>query len=543
MEFKFQPDGLYCGNDRIGNFVISKLIPLYDSENIGRLSAIEIEVAVPGYSGTVVVDTAEPVLAQINKLIPLARFWGAVNLNEFDAYIIERAQKSNCKKIFFRDNGMHRINGEKWIFVAGKEIIGESEDYLPALSPNVATLKLASCDDVDERTAITRIIKEMQANCETIIPTFCYTLLSSLRRPIMELGLSTFPILYIVGKQGLGKTVLTSRYCLLYDNVKDGTKYGKFEGNSTAKGIMKEIAEASDMVILVDDLAKASDLSVQRERTKVFAEILRFAANGQERKTASAAKQGTASLQCHSGVAFTGEIPLTSASDITRTIQIRLDTPMTGGEESDRVKAAITFRAWIRWLLPRFDEEIGDLRKRLSLINGGAEARLETTKALLNWASELFFRFALSRDIIDEDFCKSAIRVSASVFERLIGHQNDEVNRIQDYAPLGNLSWHILQAYKDGAFHIVADRKAIQNKKDCFIEEDALCIRNDTLLFCLRQIPAFSTLGEKQLTKKLRKEGALLKTTDGRSADKRINNIRYLKLVFSLLKDAAISYT
>ena len=48
-----------------------------------------------------------------------------------------------------------------------------------------------------------------------------------------------------IGQQGYGKTMLVSRYSLLYD-MTDGVlskPCGKLDANSTAKGVIKEISK------------------------------------------------------------------------------------------------------------------------------------------------------------------------------------------------------------------------------------------------------------------------------------------------------------
>lgn len=543
MKIEFRSNGLIVDGNRISNIEICSICPLYTPENLERLAAIEVSVKAAGYAEEIVAAINAPIWRKIVDIIPPGRFWGSENLNsEIDDFLIHAACTAKHKKIFFRDNGMHRLSDGNWVFVAGNELIGKCGDYAATLSPKVAALQLACDSNVDKRAAIIRVVREIEKNMSTIFTAFCYTFLSSFRQQIGALGLSIFPVLYVTGRQGWGKTVLVSRYCLLYDAVADCKKWGQLEGNSTPKGIMHEISESENQVILVDDLAKASDMIVQRERAKVFAEVLRFAANGHDRKTASAARN-RAILQCRTGVAFTGELPLTAASDVTRSIQIELEAPMSGGLESDRANAAVTFRSWIQWILPRFDDEINQLRKQLVCVNGGADARLGTTGVLLNWSAELFFRFLYELDIVDSVFYSSAVDKAKSVFDNLLAKQRNAVNRIQDIAPQGNLSWYILKGYREQAFHIVSNRKEIRQDSDCFIENDSLCIRQEALLEYLHRIPAFCGLGEKQLSKKLRDEGALTFSKEKRSAGKRIGRRRYLSLNFSLLKSAAQSYT
>lgn len=244
---------------------------------------------------------------------------------------------------------------------------------------------------------------------------------------------------------------------------------------------------------------------------------------------------------CQSGVAFTGEIPLTAASDLTRIIEVQLTKPMCGGLATDRTAAAKAFRAWMIWLLPHIDTELLTLSRQLASITGNNEARLETSKILLLWSTELFYRYALETGIIDQSYYQSAIHEAAQIFEKLLSAQLKKVSCIQNSAPQGNLSWYILQGYRNGAFHIVS-RKKLNNNEDCVVEKDALCIRTETLLSYLRRKASLGSLPSKEMTKELCTEGVLESRSEMRNAAKRIHGKRYLELPFAALQNGAKHY-
>lgn len=534
--------GLLLGGFLVANFDVLYAKPLYDLHTCSQLEAIELHIEAPDRTYSLIVDPRQSISTQILNTIPACRILNTGNYGSIDTHIIHMAITSKDHGLFCNSLGLNQLYDGTWIFVAGDEILGNCGEYIITTPPTLSSIHLVSDGPESERSAITRLIREIERNPLTIWPTFSYTLLCSMRSQVTALGLTTFPALYVAGQQGYGKTMLVSRYGLLY-NTTDGIlskPYGKLDANSTAKGVIREISEYRDQVILVDDLAKGSTPSVQRERQKLMAEVLRFATNGGTRRTAVTLSSG-GTYDCQSGVAFTGEIPLTAASDLTRIIEVHLTKPMCDGLATDRTAAAKAFRAWMIWLLPHMNAELLALDRQLASITGNDEARLKTSKILLLWSTELFYRFALEEDIVSHSYYQSAICEATQVFENLLSAQAKKVGHIQDSAPQGNLCWYILQGYHNGAFHIVP-RKKLNNNEDCVVEKDALCIRTETLLSYLRGKASLGSLSSKEMTKELCIEGVLENRSEMRNAAKRIHGKRYLELPFAALQSGAKRY-
>lgn len=534
--------GLLLRGSPIANFEIMQAKPLYDIQACNRLEAISLNIEAPDCTYNLIVDPRQSISAQILAAIPTCRILNISSYASIDAHIIEVATTSTERGLFCRNFGLNQLHDGTWVFVAGDEILGNCGDCVVTVHPAISSIHLASDGAECERSAIVRLVREMEQNRFTILPTFSYTLLCSVRSQITTLGLTTFPALYIAGQQGYGKTMLVSRYGLLYDTTDSvpPKPCGKLDANSTAKGVVKEISKYRNQVILIDDLAKGSTPSVQRERQKLMAEVLRFATNGSIRQTASPLL-GSEAYDCQSGVAFTGEVPLTAASDLTRIIEVPLTEPMRGGLATDRTAVAKAFQAWMIWLLPHIDTELLSLKHQLASITGNNEARLETSKILLLWSTELFYRFTLETDIVDQLYYQSAIRETAQIFEKLLSAQSKKVSRIQSNAPQGNLCWYILQGYHKGDFHVVP-RKKLRSDEDCIVEKDSLCIRTETLLSYLRGKASLGSLSSKEMTKGLCKEGVLENHSEKRNATKRIHGKRYLELPFAALQSAAKRY-
>ena len=132
------------------------------------------------------------------------------------------------------------------------------------------------------------------------------------------------------------------------------------------------------------------------------------------------------------------------------------------------------------------------------------DVRLESTKVLFFWTTELFYRFAWEEDFIEEIYYRGILDRAEEVFGDLLAAQAAKVARIQDTPPRGNLSYYILEGYHEGRFHVVSGRKKMRSNSDCLVEKDTLCIRTETLLSYLCSQANFQGLTEKRMCKLLR---------------------------------------
>ena len=533
---------LQAGNRPLANFDICEATPLYDLKTGTNLEAVSLRLSVYSSFYNLTVDISESIVAQILAAFPACKIFSPSKRDLIDNHILTLATShASNHGLFCGTFGLNRLPNGTWIFVAGNEILGDCGSYLVMPHSRLLTIRLAG-ERVDNISyAAARIIREIEANVDVILPAFSYTLLCSVRSQINELGLTTFPVLYISGQQGFGKTMLSSRYCLLYDMVTPpSVPFGNLDACSTDKGILKELSKCRDMVILVDDLADGSSPTIKEERQEHIAKALRFVANGNVRKTAST-HSGSTVFSCQSGIAFTGEFSLTAPQSSGTNQKLRLTHPMRSGSPTDRETIANVFRAWMIWLLPHLDAELSALKNQLNSISGNYEARLETAKILLLWSTELFFRFTQEAGIVDQGYYQSAVNTASRIFEKLLAMQAEKIRCIQNNVPLGNLSWYILQGYRKGAFHVVP-RESITCDEDCVVEKDSLCIRTGTLLGFLRATGNYPTLSDKRMVRTLNEEGVLEFCSEKRYAKKKIHGKRYLELSFAALQCAAKRY-
>ena len=479
-------------------------------------------------------------------------FIGQILRQVFYAQVTKRAAKDRlnmvisscaiCQKdtvhMYFASDGICRFRDGRYVYAAGAEILGCNLTERVLCNPSLPSHKLAIDQGLAEEDALRSFLKIARCCPEAFI-AFLYSLLCSLRSVLIPLGLTIFPQLYIVGEQGSGKSTLAERFCTLFNN-EAGMTYAKHESSSTDKGLYACLGQYRDAVVLVDDLAIGSSASVQAERTKLIANILRFAANDNARITGRS--NGENEQSCRAGVVFTGEIPLTAASDLTRTLTLRLEHKLTGGKAYDRTVAATVFRGWMLWLLPNLEMELEVLRPRIVNAHGTLDSRLIQTGALFCWCADLFLRYACEKGCIAEESYQHAYRAVKEKLLSLLQNQQDRANRASRSKLQGNLFWYVFEAYQSGYLRIVSKKKRLEGNRDCLLKGETLFVRSAALVEYIQSETPLSSITKSKLGKLLAERRIIPESAEKRSASAKLNGVRYLPIDLSALKAAAVRY-
>ena len=537
--------GLFIDGKLAANFELANPMPLFLPSDFKKLTAIQVLVTPPiSEPSTVVLDVGQGTLAkQILQQMPECRIMGKKTLNLIDAYIMSDIRSStptDWPSLYFREQGLHHLSDGTWIAVCGDRLIGDCGSFSAALHPSLNALHLATDESLSATEAVAQQFQNMARHQTTVLPAFGFTQMSALRSEIMKRGgVSTFPLLSIVGQQNYGKTVLATRQCLLYDH-RGGKAAAKLGAISTEKGLVASTSGFRDQVVLIDDLGIGSHTCVEKKSLQVMSMILRYGANDSERHTATSSRTAY-SQACQVGIAFTGELPFTSASDCSRIIQIKLTEPLRDGSPSDRTVAATAFRYWLEWFLAHADEQFDLLDRRLTEADQVKHARLQNTYILMSWVLESFYRYARDIGCISATLLSTAISKSTQALRDILGQQTAHIEKSGQTNPIGNIAWYILHGYKAGHFHVVSARKKLLNDTDCIIERDCLCIRSKALSTYVNQNTPYC-ISDRKLGKQLQELNVCPDYKEKRSAGKKINGSRYLEIDLIALKKAAIRF-
>lgn len=269
-------------------------------------------------------------------------------------------------------------------------------------------LPILACDSsISPRQAVEDWCHRLDQEQDTLFPVFGWTVLSALRSAVAPL-LTTFPPLFIEGVQGTGKTTLARRYSLLW-NAEEGFLLGNLDASSTSVAVQQSISQFKDQTVLLDDMAISSSAPEGRNRRDVMSSALRFTSNLSVRERASGGSRNN-QLSCQAGLVLTGEIHLSTASDLSRSVLVELPKPFRSGSPDDRKLVATVLHYLLCWVLPQLDKYLEDLRVTLRNL-GDVETRLETTHTLLTWSLQMFLDFSMSVGAIDCHFEQETIEI------------------------------------------------------------------------------------------------------------------------------------
>lgn len=532
---------LFLRDVPITNFTVRKTVALFSCVHPERIIAIELEVA-PRLASPqrVILECCAPLCAQIERQVPTCKVLRQSARSVLDAFFLEGGNTSPARQYYIQAPGLYQMSDGHWIYACGDEVLGATADEVFHFAPDVAETRLVWDPDLNLRLALAQVFDAIQRHPELLFPLYGYTLICSLRSQMIH-RLSTFPTVFLDGTQGFGKTVLAQRYTQLFAPATQPHDCSSVvDGSSTSASIRELLIRSRDRVVLVDDLAKGSDPSVQRERTRLMAEILRSSANNSPR-TKMPLDHRAVSQTSQAGLVFTGEVSLNAASDITRLIHIQIKTRLRDGSPADRTCAATVFRGWLIWLLPQLDHQFELLDRMLALPSETQEARLDESMRLLFWGISLLLEFALDQGVISQEYAVSAQQYAKKILQEILSLQEEAVEQIQSPPPQGNISWYILDAYRNNRFHVV-DKHHAEPGAECIFDKGALYIRPRYLAGYLNTNTPYRAITEKGIGKHLRSEGAFPFAAEKRSADKRIYGHRYLKLPLDSLRECSRPY-
>lgn len=194
-------DGLFCGNDLVSNFMVPEVSPLYSAQDLKNLVGIELKVQAPDGVHPVFANIKLSITSQILTAVPSCRLIDTGAADLVDAYLIEQASQAGGKRVLCNEFGLQRLYNGRWVFIAGDEILGDCGTTDAVISDGVSKVRLAWNRETNERRAICRLLKAIEVNQWTVWPVFMHFLLSSLRSQVFGTGLTTFPVLYLVGLQ------------------------------------------------------------------------------------------------------------------------------------------------------------------------------------------------------------------------------------------------------------------------------------------------------------------------------------------------------
>lgn len=340
---------------------------------------------------------------------------------------------------YFQSSGWHVRDGEA-VYIMGNEIVSAAGIEKPSgdyIAPNVSALSLVRDSKISATEAAEGLINILMGYREYALPTFAYTLYAANHSLWGEVGLPTACVLNLQGVQNAGKTQLAKRFCALYQEGTSGNFADIYDASGTLAAIRSQLSCARDRVVVCDDICQSANPSAMARRRNLAADLIRSAANETTHIKRSGGK--TIHSDCTAGLVITGELPLEVASDITRTITLKINEPLRGRPDSDRTMAASALAEYLCWLCRNKNSEIEQLRSDFRCYReNNKPGRLETSIFQLSWIFESFLRFALAVGAINNQVQEKLSDHSDRIFRDIYNSQIRNIQRIQ---PIQTVAW------------------------------------------------------------------------------------------------------
>lgn len=417
--------------------------------------------------------------------------------------------------LYFPTPGWHFLtSGPR--YVTGNQILGAKLDSPFWINPAVSNVRLITGFRKFTPDDVEKLIRAFCCAPNIMLPVWAFTIYASLRSVLRREGLPTACVLYLDGKQGVGKSETVKKLCALYE---DATTLlaDVYDARSTEAAIRTALADARDRIVVLDDICNSTAPKERRRRLDLAATLVRDAANGVPITRMSGKRAESA--ECAASLVITGEFPLEVPSDITRCVTVTIHHQLTGGDDSDRIAAASTLSGFLQWFSEHFKQEQEHLRTKYhdfkTKERSHREERLQISLWELSWAFSSFLRFAVSTGALSQH---AAEQMDTSLTVTLQGIFNTTLAKLdkQKLRSLDTLA-ALIQAGARG------------NQFPWFKHNGCLCVRSQDLTAYLGRVSGDPTLSISEVTAQLRRKKLLQMDKSGKSTRK-VKGIRVLTI-------------
>lgn len=434
--------------------------------------------------------------------------------------------------VYINSTGWHNQSGEYRYFFGDastnfleKASVSAVPPYL--IAATVADYHLATAVGLSESAAVEELLQTFALHPDIYLPVWGFSLFSVMRSFLQDSGMPTACILYIIAVQGFGKTSTAEALCQLFNHA-NGQIADIFDAGSTIASMQSILMHARDRAVLFDDVFIGTNKAKQRERRDKASILLRFAAN--EIPISKKVGSRERSTNCTASLVVTGEIPMESASDVTRCIIVRIQNRLAGFSPSldlDALRhtAATAMQGFLLWFGKQYESKKlriqADAAKLLSPYNAIPNERVKKSLFELYWLLGSFFDYAEQIKAISANARHQLEHASEQALRYVWQNIQSELRRIENRP-------------RSLAEVIAEDIRTKQ--LPAFEHAGCTCVRTGDLVAHLQQVYRRSDLSAHFVTSELRRHNLLSLDNTGKST-KKIAGHRYLCIPKSKLFD------
>lgn len=475
--------------------------------------------------------------ATIQRKFPLLRFHSRGARASFDKTIVASlldALEHNAvpRGYHFDRNGAALLPNGETCFIRGAELIGKCD--LPyIISPNISQMRLLGSD-----APLSKLPALLLTAPPQVLLVFAYVILSSVRSILSSRGVDIQSVLYITGGQGLGKTTLATRIAGIYEQ--DGKPVGIIQAGSTHSAVNAMMASLRDQPVVIDDLCYSASRNTARKRIDLASNLIRQGTGN----VPIIKKVGNSTIEvtCEASLIMTAEFYLENLSDLTRCIIVPMVKPLDIPDALTPALVGSAVRHYSKWFADHMEREVEQIHKNIkSKEDATMDNRMSTNYACLEATLRSFvtslYDLEFSPDLGDAILGK----MDGAIADAKAAHKV-MIEKINENRPVGNLSFCILEGYRNGAFDLTSKLKKLDTHSG-IIWKDDLCLKKESLIQFVRQQPGYHEWSPNKITRALKDINALVLQEDGGNTvhlDK--SSPRVYRIRLNVLKTTAEKY-
>lgn len=277
--------------------------------------------------------------------------------------------------LFLEQFGFNQLSDGSWCTLLGRELVGCPLPF--TCSPTLPEIELLPSPNLTQPDCI-GILRQCPGK---VLLSLAFLMLTSIRSLLSTWEIPFQGVLFLTGRQGIGKTTLAERLFLVYRNIDDKRPAGIVQASSTNASRLGLLDQFRDMPLVVDDLCLSTSKTEERKRRETGAQLVRVG-SGDMPITKRVGNQ-TVSRFCQASVILTAEYDFSAASDITRCVMLPLKEHLSLPEGLSPAFCAFLLRQFTLWSVKHMEHLKQVILGFLDESNRGIQPRMHTNYACL----------------------------------------------------------------------------------------------------------------------------------------------------------------
>lgn len=384
--------------------------------------------------------------------------------------ISEKLRQGKCAHLLCR-TGWQQLPNDKYIFVVGQHIVGETGDVDYVLAQTLPQLKITdNFPEITNHQLLEKYFRKIRRDPTVLIPLSAQMIRALMASVFEQEGYPLRFVLYLTGIQGSGKTTAVNDFALPMTDISNNIPAPASRALGSKPAVRDFTAGYRDMPVLIDDVCTSSGSETKRISTEVAAYTLRFVSDRipELRKLPGG---GQRSIRCDAGVIITGEFPLSASSDLTRCVIIDVDHQMYGREEDDHTVTCAVISRFLQYVSENYEacrKKIGDALGPFRADKGTDSApRQQQHLAELSCAFQILLEFAYEIGAIGTDDLEEWCSQLKAALEHSLGVNNGLVHEY-NLRNVTNISKIIIDSIENDSMRIAKNRSKLECDSDKF---------------------------------------------------------------------------